>query len=161
MPKPMLNSNKAHGKTCLTFNIGVSRKKSNINNKIMLDRILRKKRSKRYMDALCDLDAGGHTHNQHKADEIINAIKEEFPEVDISGIMLGIISKCNLGIPYEVHSIDLSGQIIEHYIRGRSLPAELEKARSIAAQGSYAFIEVYTDCCRAVSFNGTVSVFSC
>ena len=160
MPKPMLNSNNAHNKSSITSNIGVSRQKISITNKIMLDRILRKKRSKQYVETLCALDSGGHTYNQHKADEIINAIKEEFPDVDISGIMLGIVSKCNLGIPYEVHSIDLAGQIIEHYIKGWSLPGGLEKVRSIATQGSYAFIEVYTDCCRAVNFTGTVSVFS-
>ncbi len=161
MPKPMLNSFRVQAQTNSIADIGVSKKTNNVNDKMKLDRVLRKKRSKQYMDALCNLDSGGHTHNQHKADEIINAIKEEFPEVSISGVMIGIVSKCNLGIPYEVHSIDLAGQIIEHYTMGQSLPFGFEKARSIAAQGSYAFIEVYTDCCRAVSFNGTVSVFSC
>ena len=29
--------------------------------------------------------------------------------------MLGIVSICYLGKPYEVHSLDITGQIIEHY----------------------------------------------
>ena len=130
-------------------------------DKMKLDRLLRKPRSKEYMDALHKLDAGGHVHNKNKVDEIINAIRNEFPEVEISGILLGYVSKCYLGKPYEVHTLDLSGQIIEHYKGGQALPNGLEKARSIAIRGGYDFIEVYIDCCRCVSSTGAVSVISC
>lgn len=130
-------------------------------DKMRLDRLLRKPRSKEYMQALHKLDAGGHVHNQHKVNEIIDAIRNEFPDVEISGIMLGIVSICYLGEPYEVHTLDITGQIIEHYKKGQPLPGGLEKARSIAMRGGYDFIEVYVDCCRAVSSNGTVSVISC
>jgi hypothetical protein len=126
--------------------------------KMKLDRLLRKSRSKQYMDMIKNLDAGGHTHNQKETDDIINAISQEFPEVEISGILLGIVSKCYLGDNYEVHSIDAGKRIIEHYRQGQLLPGGMEKARSIAIHGGYNFIEVYIDCCRAVSANGTVSV---
>lgn len=112
------------------------------------------------MDALHKLDAGGYVHNQQKVEEILNAIKSEFPEVDLQGIMLGIVSKCYLGKPYEVHTIDITGGIIEHYKIGETLPGGLEKARSIAIRSNCEYIEVYVDCCRAISSNGSVSVIS-
>lgn len=127
-------------------------------DKMKLDRLLRKTRSKEYMAALHKLDAGGHVHNQHKVDEIIDTIRNEFPEVEIRGVLLGFVSICYLGKPYEVHTLDMSGQIIEHYKAGQSLPGDLEKARSISLRGGYDFIEVYVDCCRCISSTGTVSV---
>ena len=127
-------------------------------DKIKLDRLLRKTRSKEYMQSLHKLDVGGHAHNQHKVNEIIDTIRNEFPDLEISGIMLGVVSICYLGKPYEVHTLDITGQIIEHYKSGQVLPSGLERARSIAMRGGYDFIEVYTDCCRAISANGTVSV---
>lgn len=129
-------------------------------DKMKLDRLLRTNRSKEYMQALHKLDAGGHVHNQQKVNDIINAIRNEFPEVEICSIMLGIVSICYLGEPYEVHSLDIIGQIIEHYERGHALPGGLEKARSIALRGGYDFIEVYVDCVRAISSNGSVAVIS-
>lgn len=134
--------------------------KSQQMDKMKLDRLLRKPRSKDYLQAMRTLDAGGHVHNQDKVNEIINMIRNEFPEVELSGVMLGIVSVCNLGIPYVVHTLNISGQILIHYKGGQSLPGKLEKARSIAIRGGYEFIEVYTDCLRAVSSNGSVSVMS-
>lgn len=129
-------------------------------DKMKLDRLLRKTRSKEYMDALHKLDAGGHVHNQQKVNEIIDTIRNEFPEVEISGVLLGFVSICYLGKPYEVHTLDLTGQIVEHYKAGQSLPGGLEKARAIALRGGYDFIEVYADCCRCISSTGAVSVVS-
>ena len=81
-------------------------------DKMKMDRLLRKPRSKAYMDAVHRLDAGGHVHNQNKVNGIIDAIREEFPEVELAGVMLGIVSQCYLGKPYEVHTLDLGGGII-------------------------------------------------
>jgi hypothetical protein len=127
-------------------------------DKLSLDRLLRKSRSKEYMDAIQQLDAGGHVHNHNKVSEIINTIKSEFPEVEMNGILLGLVAKCYLGDSYEAHTLDFIGEIIEHYKRGETLPKGLDKAKSIAIHGGYDFIEVYTDCCRAISSNGAVSV---
>jgi hypothetical protein len=127
-------------------------------NKMVLDRLLRKTRSKEYMEALHKLDAGGHVHNRQKVQEIIDAIQNEFPEVELSGVLLGFVSVCYLGKPYEVHTLDMTGEIIEHYKIGQTLPNGLEKARALALRGGYEFIEVYVDCCRCVSANGSVSV---
>ena len=127
----------------------------------MIDRLLRKSRSNEYMDAIHKLDAGGHVHNQKQVDNIIDIVKGEFPEVEISDVLLGIVAICYLGEPYEVHILDVSREIIEHYKSGQRLPNGLEKARGIAIRGGYDFIEVYVDCCRAINADGSVAVISC
>lgn len=157
MPKPILNSYQSPKQT-QESNIMTSNLKQSQIDKLSLDRLLRKSRSKEYMDAIHQLDAGGHVHNKKEVNEIINTIKSEFPDVDINGILLGFVAKCYLGAPYEAHTLDLVGEIIEHYKRGETLPGGLDKAKSIALHGGYDFIEVYTDCCRAISSNGSVSV---
>lgn len=135
-----------------------NRKKTSALDSVILDRLLRKPRSKKFIEAIVKLDAGGHTHNHNEINDLLEIIKAEFSEVDISGILLGFVSKCYLGKPYEVHSIDYLGRIIEHYKNGTSLPDGMEKARGLAIFGGYEFIEVYTDCCRAINSDGSVSV---
>ena len=161
MPKPILKQpqTQAQTNTILSATQNQQQKqKTQQMNQMQLDRLLRKPRSKAYLQALHRLDAGGHVQNRQNVSEIIDAIRNEFPDVDIEGILLGIVSTCYLGAPYEVHSLDITGQIIEHYQRGQVIPGGLEKVRSIAMHGGYEFIEVYVDCCRAVSSNGSVSV---
>ena len=165
MPRPMLRTPqqtqlKAGEYLCTASDLG-QRLQINQTNKMKMDRMLRKARSKTYMEALHKLDAGGHVHNHRKVQEIIETIREEFPEVEISGILLGYVAICYLGEPYEVHTLDMSGEIIEHYKAGQMLPNGLEKARTLAIRGGYEFIEVYVDCCRAVSASGAVSVLPC
>lgn len=157
MPKPILNPYQSKKQTQTSHIMNSNLKQPQI-DRLSLDRILRKSRSKEYMDAIHQLDAGGHVHNKKEVNEIINTIKSEFPDVDINGILLGFVAKCYLGAPYEAHTLDLVGEIIEHYKRGETLPGGLDKAKSIALHGGYDFIEVYTDCCRAISSNGSVSV---
>lgn len=164
MPKPMLRQPQTQQRTNTILSLTQSQQQTQQTqqmNKMMLDRLLRKTRSKEYMQAMHTLDSGGHVHNQHKVNEIIDTIRNEFPEVELSDIMLGIVSICYLGKPYEVHTLDITGRILEHYKSGQMLPGGLEKARSIAMRGGYDFIEVYVDCCRAISSNGSVSVVSC
>ena len=163
MPKPMLKrpETQTQSSSILSATYRPEQKQQvQQMDKMKLDRLLRKTRSKEYMDALHKLDAGGHVHNEHKVNEIIDTIRSEFPEVQLSGILLGFVSICYLGKPYEVHTLDMTGEIIEHYKAGQTLPGGLEKARSIALRGGYDFIEVYVDCCRCISSNGSVSVIS-
>lgn len=121
-----------------------------------LDRILRKKRSKEYMEAIMKLDTGG----LDLANDVTSIVVKEFEEAaDFAvDILLGYVAKCNLGFPYEVHTLDIGLRIIQHYKLGDPLPNGMEKARGIAVRGGYAFIEVYADCCRTISDDGTVSV---
>lgn len=127
-------------------------------SKLELDRLLRKPRSKEYMEAMRRLDIGSHTHNDAQRDEIIRILQEEFPEVQLGGILIGIIGKCYIGPEYDVHSFDTTGGIIHHFHKNESMPPELARARALAARGTYEFIEVYHDCCRCVSGDGTVAV---
>ncbi len=161
MPRPILRTPQQTQSSNILSAARNQKQQTQQTDKMRQDRILRKKRSKEYMDALHKLDAGGHVHNQNKVDDIINTIKNEFPEIEIADILLGYVSVCYLGKPYEVHTLDVNGGIIEHYKSGQTLPAGLEKARGIAIRGGYAFIEVYEGCCRAVSSDGTVSVIPC
>ena len=165
MPKPMLKPQQQNqtvqGGILSATNSQAQKQQTQQIDKMKLDRLLRQPRSKAYMDALHKLDAGGHVHNQHKVNDIVNVIRSEFPEIELAGILLGFVSMCYLGKPYEVHTLDVTGGIIEHYKAGNALPGGMEKARSIAMRGGYDFIEVYVDCCRAISGNGAVSVISC
>ncbi len=166
MPRPMLRTPKQQTQQTNTIlsatnNQQQQQKQKQQMDKMKMDRLLRQKRSKTYMDAIHKLDAGGHVTNQQKVNEILNAIQNELPEIELAGIMLGIVSVCYLGRPYEVHSLDILGNIIQHFKQGEPMPNGLDRARGIAMRGGYDFIEVYTDCCRAVSSDGTVSVISC
>lgn len=167
MPKPMLGTLQFQAKA--RTNVALSTENCNDRqhrqqlqaDKMKLDRLFRKTRSKEYMEAMKKLDAGGHVHNQDKVDAILDTIRNEFPEVKLAGILLGCVSVCHLGRPYEVHTLDITEGIIEHYKAGQTLPNGMEKARGIAMRGGYEFIEVYVDCCRAISAGGAVSVISC
>lgn len=162
MPRPMLKPQQTQTQSGSLLSAAPRQQQAQTTqmDKMKLDRLLRQPRSKAYMDALHRLDAGGHVHNQEKVNSIINTIKNEFPEVELQGVLLGYVSLCYLGKPYEVHTLDMGGGIIEHYKAGQALPNGMEKARGIAMRGGYDFIEVYVDCCRAVSSTGAVSVIS-
>ena len=160
MPKPILKTPQKvelEAKLNLTGHQEQKQKNQQM-DALKLDRLLRQPRSKAYMDSIHKLDAGGHVQNKDKVSEIIHVIKQEFPDVELSGVLLGFVAICYLGKPYEVHTLDVTGEIIEHFKSGQKLPGGLEKARSIAMRGGYDFIEVYSDCCRAIGSNGNVSV---
>lgn len=159
MPKPLLFQPKTNEKQgSLLSARNKTRNQNKQLSKLEINRILRKKRSKSYIDMMTKLDAGGHVCNQHEVEKLLEAITSEFPEILISGELEGIVSKCYLGSPYEVHSLDIAGNIVYHYERSEVMPGKLEMARSLAIYGNYAFIEVYTNCLRAVSREGDVSV---
>lgn len=162
MPRPLLHPRQqaqSEGELRAAPHVSEARRTQAL-SQMQRDRLLRRPRSKAYMDAIGQLDAGGHVHNQAQADAIIDVLRAEFPEIELSGILLGFVAVCYLGAPYEVHTLDFSGRIIDHYKARQTLPGGLEKARAIALRGGYAFIEVYTDCCRAVGTDGSVSVIS-
>ncbi len=161
MPRPLFRPQQMQSAVSLNTRPQTqSKQELSQQEKMKLDRILRRPRSKPYMEAMHQLDAGGHVHNADKVDGIIEVIKNEFPEIELQGILLGFVSVCYLGKPYEVHTLDMTGSIIEHYKTGQPLPGGLEKARSMALRGGYDFIEVYVDCCRAISSSGRVSVIT-
>ena len=119
---------------------------------------LRQKRSNGFVDLIGKIDVSHHHHDQQALDQLIAAIGAEFPELTIDQRPLGIVAKCYLGHPYEVHVCDLAGGIVEHFELGRAMPPLFERARSLARHNTYRFIEVYADSLRAVSEDGSVSV---
>lgn len=119
---------------------------------------LRMKRSSAYMEAIQKLDSGGHTHNREAVEALVAAIAEEFPDITIDQQPVGIVAKCYLGAPYEVHTLDRVGNIIQHYKSFESLPPLLARGRALAMHAQYAFVEVYTDKVIAVTTNGDTSI---
>ncbi|MFM0557604.1 hypothetical protein P0D69_42700 [Paraburkholderia sediminicola] len=134
-----------------------SRQSTNVSQEQVNAR-LRLKRSAAYMEAIQKLDAGGHTHNRQAVDALVAAINEEFPDITIDQQPLGIVSKCYLGAPYEVHTLDRGGNIIQHFKSFESLPPLLAKGRTLAMHGQYAFVEVYLDKVIAVTSSGDTSI---
>ena len=124
--------------------------------KSQIQKLLRQKRSSSYIEALHQLDTGGHMPGTDALNKFIETIKSELP--DISNLLLGIVAKCYLGNPFEVHTLQLMGGIVHHYKVGEPLPAALEKARSMAMHSSYEYIEVYSNYIVAVSSNGSTSL---
>lgn len=158
MPRPMIHRQEQAGSNQRLSSTSLTDKSRTNLSQLEQERLLRHKRSAEYVRLLQRLDSGGHVQNRQTVEKIIQAIAQEIPEVNLPDILLGVVSVCYLGHPYEVHTLDLTGGIIEHYKLGETLPGGLEKARSLALHGGYAFIEVYADCCRAVDEAGNVSV---
>lgn len=160
MRKPLIKEKEDIQVITENKNSFIKKQKTNIQmDSMRLNRLLNKKRSNDYVQIFKNLDAGGHLHNQYQVEEILAKIEEEFPEISLQGQLLGVVSACYLGYPYEVHTLDMTLNIIEHYHQGEPLPNGLERARNLAIRGNYLCIEVYLDCCRAISDNGRVSVF--
>ena len=130
---------------------------SKLTHQTVQDR-LRQKRSQKYMNAVTQLDAGGHSCSTQSVQALLEAIRQELPDITVEALPLGIVSKCFLGPPYEVHTLDLSGSIIRHYKDGEGLPHLMERARTLAVHPIYAFIEVYSTKLIAVSVNGQTAI---
>lgn len=164
MPRPLLltpeqQRQKVKNAESLLLNSGKTNQKSKTRlNQMQMERVLNKRRSKSYVSAMKRLDAGGRMHNQRQVEELIKLIQEELPEIEVDAFPIGIVAQCFLGAPYQVHTLDVTGGIIEHYETYRPLPGMLEKARHLASSGYYAFIEVYNTALRAVKEDGTVAV---
>lgn len=130
------------------------------NSQYEIERRLRQRRSSKYIEAMTGLDAESHVISEAVAEQIINAIKQELPEISFEHQPVGIVARCYLEPPYEVHCLDKEGAIIKHYKSYDDLPPLLEKARTIALHKDYAFVEVYYDCIIAVKHDGNVAVIS-
>ncbi len=122
---------------------------------------LRQKRSPAYIEAMTRLDAGTHLHGAHAAQatqDLLAAIRQELPDVAIDALPMGIVSKCHLGAPYEVHTLTCAGNIIQHFKTGEPMAALMERARSLAQHSGYAFIEVYPSRLITVSASGQTAI---
>lgn len=121
-------------------------------------RLLRETRNPAYVDLLGKLDTGDGKLDPRLAARVAEEIRKEFPAVRCLGQFLGVLAKCYIDDTYDVHTLDYRLEILRHYHLGEALPEGLDKGRSLALYGGYAFVEVYTDCCRGVFPDGRVAV---
>ena len=64
-----------------------------------------------------------------------------------------------MGEPYEVHTLSMLGEyIVKHYKVGESLPDGMEKARNLANNEKYDFVEVYQNKIIAVKEDGSTAI---
>ncbi len=155
MPKPILKTNQDNN---LQLNLGIHSTTKAKLDPIMQERRLRQKRSSDYIEAIKKLDIAGHNLDRSQFDNFIKAIEKEFPDVPFEEQLIGIVAKCYLGMPYDVHTLDITGEIVTHFKLSESMPPLLERARGLALHGGYEFVEVYVDSLRAIKVDGTVSV---
>ncbi|PRY34272.1 hypothetical protein CLV43_11745 [Umezawaea tangerina] len=101
------------------------------------------RRSDSYLRAIRALDGSGRI-GAVEVGKLVDDIRREFHE-KYCAVPIGIVGKCHLGPPFEVHTLATDGGIIEHYRTGQELPGGLEKARTMASSDAYLAIEVYAD----------------
>lgn len=125
--------------------------------KILSDRDILRKRSEKYLNLIRTMDTELLIETRGKKD-MMTKIHEEFGSAQLADLPIGILAKCYLGHPHEVHTLDLSsGQIIKHYIIGELLPEHFEKARTLAKHNAYFFVEVYKDKLILIREDGTAA----
>ncbi|GAA0742246.1 hypothetical protein [Clostridium oceanicum] len=157
MPRPIITGNtRQENKMGLNINEDINAKIRM--DKTLLEKRLRNKRSNEYMEAIKRLDVGGCEQCKKQFDECVEEIKNEFKDIPQANLFVGLVAKCYLGEPYEVHTLDMTGNIINHYKTSESMEPLFERARSLALHGNYEYIEVYTDCLCAVKRDGSVSM---
>lgn len=138
------------------FNIEKNKKETTISG-FVSDRELLKKRSKKYMELIASIDTKMMTETVG-LENFINNVQEELGTANIAELPIGIVAKCFLGHPHEVHTLDMNANyIIKHYKIGEPLPEHLEKARNLAKHNSYAFIEVYLEKMILIREDGTAN----
>lgn len=81
MPKPLLTRPETRnltGTTLSTAPIQQHKLQTQQMNKMELDRYLLQKRSKNYIQTMCELDIGGHVQNQQKLKELLTSFIMNF-----------------------------------------------------------------------------------
>jgi hypothetical protein len=117
---------------------------------------MRARRTKEYVEALTRLDAGGVVGVKERAEYLIEQVAREVEALGLPEMPLGLLARCYLGPPYEVHILDLAGSIVHHVKLGEPMPAAFERARALALHPAYAFIEVFPGSLQCVRADGSV-----
>jgi hypothetical protein len=144
MPRPLMNTNSA------AVSAGFAAPRATTARR----RILTGRRSEGYRKALRAMDSSGHVATVDLT-KVIDDFRKEFDDANCT-MPIGIVAKCYLGAPFEVHTLALDGSIVEHYEVDKQLPGGLERARSLAASLAYDAIEVYPDRMVCVRVDGSV-----
>lgn len=167
MPKPIINTNNKQQ----FLSEDLSLKEHAVFKSPEL--VFRKKRSQEYINIIKNIDIDYAKVSQDKINECVKKLQESAPEAIFDESFIGVLGKCELGAEYDVHTISknfvfgidevthqfgFGRMILQHFKIGESLPSELEKGRSLAANPSYLFVEVYNDKLIAVQTDGTVAI---
>ena len=118
---------------------------------------VRTRRSGAYLERMTKLDAGTHLESRQAFEELCAAVQAELGELSLSEFPLGLLARCYLGAPFQVHVLDLAGSIIRHVKSGEAMAPPFERARALALHPAYAFIEVFPSSMQCVRPDGAVS----
>ena len=157
MTRRLMDSNAAESHTSFLIN-GSLRARNRLPPQAVTE-ILRRRRSQAYVAALAGLDAGSHHCSRDVIDELMRQIESELPALTPEDHLIGVLAKCHLGSPFEVHSLDRTGSIITHYKTHERLPPLFERGRSLALHPAYAFVEIYVDKLVPIQATGHASIF--
>lgn len=110
--------------------------------------------SRWYLHAVVRLDTGDLPRDPAALAALVATVRAQFDELAIPDYPIGLVQNCCIGRPNEVHVLDLSGGIVQHYRAREAVPERFAAARRLAlhptfrAAGlipTYAFIEVLRD----------------
>ena len=141
------------------LNLNFEKKQENTANTsgFLSERDYLKKRSEGYINLIKNMDTDMLSQTGGK-EEFMKKLQEEFGTTDPAQLPIGILAKCFLEHPHDVHTLDLSSSVIlKHYAIGEALPPEFEKARNTALHNAYAFVEVYKDKFIVIHWDGTAT----
>lgn len=93
------------------------------------------------LEAIRNLDASQDLKYQ---ESLIEWIRDAY-EQRYSGVLFALFARCYLGADFIDHQTTLAGSIVEHYSSQESVPAIFAKARSLAANPHYLYVEIYSD----------------
>jgi hypothetical protein len=144
MPRPLMNNSAAQ-----SFGLARPAAKSAARTRILTTR-----RSAGYQRAIRGMDTSGHVATVDMV-KIVADVRREFEDANCS-TPFGIVARCYLGAPFEVHTLALDGSIVHHYEVGKPLPGGLERARSYALSVAFDAIEVYADRLVCIRVDGSV-----
>ncbi len=101
--------------------------------------------------------------SEMSAEELLSEIKDCFEEefleleIDVKSVLLGVLAKCYI-TGCDCHAITPNGDILAHFQQGGELPEDLKKGRTVLRKyPECQCVEVYTDCCRVIDPDGTVT----
>jgi hypothetical protein len=128
-----------------------------------VEALLRRPRSPRYLEQLRRLDAAS-LHRVAAAWNALGAeleaeLEAELPPVAPPERPLGVVARCYLGTPFEVHLCDFTGRIVTHVEVRHPLPPPFERARLLVHHPAFLAVEVYSTVLRTIGPSGEVGVF--
>lgn len=111
-------------------------------------------RHARYLALISSLTDAPALTPQTRA-QLDQAIARCFPD-PAHAIPEAFVARCSLNPEFDVHQIDLSDSVLEHYLPGLPMPQHLAPARQAVLDGGYLFVEVYRELLAGVRRDGSI-----